>query len=79
MLRVIAAFNRVRKLSADEKLILFPMIKTRLAYLCLTSSHLAAGKGNDPYFLKCKNGHISYLLTFANYCSNHEFLALLEE
>ncbi len=70
---IIVAYNKVRKLSSNEIQLLFPLIKARLAFLCLVSSYIAYEK-DDHYLLKCKNGHILYFETIANHCTNEAFL-----
>jgi Ser/Thr protein kinase RdoA (MazF antagonist) len=79
ILRVIKAYDGVLRLSPQEKTMLFPLIKVRLAFLCLTSSFLAREKESEPYFARCKNGHLLYLTTISNCCSNQTFLQILEQ
>ena len=76
--RIVAAYNRVRKLTEAEKVVLFPMIKVRLAYLTLLSSFLATQRPEDLYVQRNKSSQTSYLCTFTTTCSNEEFLARLE-
>jgi Ser/Thr protein kinase RdoA (MazF antagonist) len=48
LLRIIVAYNKVKKLSEDEKKVLFPLIKVRLAFLYMLTL-ATEGPDLDPY------------------------------
>ena len=58
---------------------LFPLIKVRLAFLCLLSCERLAKVKNDEYVKKCKDGIVSYLKIIANACTNAEFVEMLRK
>ena len=77
MLSIIKGFNLVKKLSEEEKIVLFPLIKVRLAYLCLHTCERHAKVKDDEYVKKTKEAIADYLKIISSACSNAVFLELL--
>lgn len=78
ILTIIKAFHQIRNLSQPEKMLIFPLIKLRLSFLCLHSCKLVCEDDNE-YSRRCNSGHMTYLKVIANASSNQSFLKKLEE
>ena len=67
---IIGGFRRCNKLSEQEWAVLYPLIKVRLAFLCLISCEKTALNKKSEYVLRCKEGHVRYLKVIGQACSN---------
>ncbi len=79
ILLIVKGFNSVRKLSEEEKFVIYPLIKVRLAYLSLRCYERLAQAKDDEYVKKCKEDIVRYLKIIANACTNSEFFEKIRE
>jgi Ser/Thr protein kinase RdoA (MazF antagonist) len=76
---ILKKYNSVRKLSEEERLVLFPMIKARLALLLLMTCSLVEKDKENAYTRKCKDSMAHYLTVFVGAVSNEGFRLKLDE
>ncbi len=79
LLLVVEGFRKFGTLGEEEWTVLLPLVRVRLAFLCLISCEKTALNKESEYVWRCKQGHVRYLKVIARACSDSQFLELVRQ